>query len=66
MHKNKGQLIIITLLLMATFALIGASVATQMVFEQRKAALEDKTQKAYYAAESGIEKAIQRGGTWPN
>lgn len=58
-NKNKGQLIIITLLLMATFALIGASVATQMVFEQRKATLEDKTQKAYYAAESGIEKAIQ-------
>ena len=59
MKKQKGQLIIITLLLLATFALVGASVTTQMVFEQKKAALEEKTQKAYYAAESGIEKAIQ-------
>ena len=57
--KRSGQLIIITLLLLATFALVGASVTTQMVFEQKKAALEEKTQKAYYAAESGIEKAIQ-------
>ncbi|MFA6005769.1 MAG: hypothetical protein WC775_04775 [Patescibacteria group bacterium] len=59
LRKNSGQLIIITLLLLATFALVGASVTTQMVFEQKKATLEDKTQKAYFAAESGIEKAIQ-------
>ncbi len=58
--RQSGQIVIITLLMLATFTVIGASVVTQMVFEQRKAALEEKTQKSYYAAESGIEEALKR------
>lgn len=66
MKKKQGQIVIITLLLLGTFAAIAASVITQVVFEQKKAVLEEKTQKAYYAAESGIENAlkqIQTSGT---
>jgi hypothetical protein len=57
---HKGQIVIITVLLLATFGVIGASIATQMVFEQRKARLEEKTKEAYYAAESGIEQALKQ------
>lgn len=59
-NKRSGQIVIITLLMLATFTVIGASVVTQMVFEQRKAVLEEKTQQSYYAAESGIEEALKR------
>lgn len=57
---SEGQIVIITLLLLGTFAAIAASVITQVVFEQKKAILEEKTQKAYYAAESGIENALKQ------
>ena len=59
-HRSSGQIVIITLLLLGTFAAIAASVITQVVFEQKKAILEEKTQKAYYAAESGIENALKQ------
>jgi len=57
--KQQGQIVIISLLILAAFSMIGISVATQVVFEQKKASLEQKTKEAYYAAESGIENALQ-------
>ena len=69
MHtKQKGQVVIIAALLMSIFAVIGASVATQMVYEQRRAKTEEKSQKAYYAAESAMEDALRllKHGSYTN
>ncbi len=60
MHRSRGQIILITLLILGTFSIIGASVVTQVVYEQKKAVLEEKTKEAYYAAESGLEDALQK------
>ena len=66
--KQKGQVVIIAALLMSIFAIIGASVATQMVYEQRRAKIEEKSQKAYYAAESAMEDALKllKNGSYTN
>jgi len=59
-RKNQsGQIVVISLFTLAIFMVIGASIATQMVFEQKKAVLEKKTKEAYYAAESGVEQALE-------
>jgi type II secretory pathway pseudopilin PulG len=62
LHKKTqaGQVVLIALILLGSLGLIGVSIATQTVLEQRKAVLEEKTQKAYYAAESGIEQALKQ------
>lgn len=57
--KQQGQIAIITLFSLAVFVVIGGSIVTQIVFEQKKAVLEEKSRQAYYAAESGIENALQ-------
>jgi len=60
MIKNKsGQIAIITLFAISVFVIIGGSVITQVIFEQRKATLEQKSKEAYFAAESGIENALE-------
>jgi len=62
MHKtkrNRGQIAIITLFALSVFVIIGGSVITQVIFEQRKAVIEQKSKEAYYAAESGIENALE-------
>ncbi len=59
MRKQYGQIAIITLFSLAVFVVIGGSIVTQIIFEQKKAVLEEKSRQAYYAAESGIEKALQ-------
>ncbi|MCR4328965.1 MAG: hypothetical protein NUV65_00275 [Candidatus Roizmanbacteria bacterium] len=66
--KQRGQVVIIAALLMSIFAIIGASVATQMVYEQRRAKIEEKSQKAYYAAESAMEDALKllKEGSYTN
>jgi len=69
MHtKQRGQVVIIAALLMSIFAIIGASVATQMVYEQRRTKIEEKSQKAYYAAESAMEDALRllKEGSYTN
>lgn len=57
--RNQGQIAIITLFSLAVFVVISGSIVTQIVFEQKKAVLEEKSRQAYYAAESGIENALQ-------
>ena len=57
--KSQGQIAIITLFSLAVFVVIGGSVVTQIIFEQKKAVLEQKSRQAYFAAESGIESALQ-------
>jgi hypothetical protein len=59
MEKQKGQIAIISLFSIAVLTIIGGSIVTQVVFEQKKAVLEEKNRQAYYAAESGIENALQ-------
>ena len=59
MKKLKGQIAIISLFAVSIFVVIGTSIITQIVFEQRKASLEQKSRQAYFAAESGIEQALQ-------
>jgi len=56
--NNRGQIAIIALFALSIFAVVGGSVIHQIIFEQRKAALEEKSKQAYYAADSGIEKAL--------
>jgi Tfp pilus assembly protein PilX len=58
--KQAGQIVIITLLILGVFSVIGASVVTQVIYEQKKATLEQKSKEAYYAAESGIEDALKK------
>jgi Tfp pilus assembly protein PilX len=67
-NKQSGQIMIVAIILLGIFTTIGLSVATQVAFEQQKAILEEKTQQAYFAAESGIEKALQSifNGSEPN
>jgi len=57
--KKSGQIAIITLFALSVFVIIGSSVITQVIFEQRKATLEQKSKEAYFAAESGIENALE-------
>lgn len=68
MKNQRGQVVIIAALLMSIFAVIGASVATQIVYEQRRAKTEEKGQKAYYAAESAMEDALRllKQGSYSN
>lgn len=54
-----GQMLVVALLIMSIMAIVGASVATQVVNEQRRVRIEERTEKAFYAAEAGIEKAIE-------
>lgn len=58
-RRQVGQIAIITLFSLAIFVVVGGSIVTQIIFEQRKAVLEQKSKEAYYAAESGIENALQ-------
>ncbi len=58
-NQQKGQIAIITLFSLAVFVVVGGSVVTQIIFEQKKAVLEQKSRQAYFAAESGIESALQ-------
>lgn len=59
MKNQKGQVAIITLFAISVFVVIGSSIITQVIFEQRKATLEQKSKEAYFAAESGIENALE-------
>ena len=63
LKKQQGQIAIITLFSLAVFVLVGGSVITQIIFEQKKAVLEEKSRQAYFAAESGIENALQQIAT---
>jgi len=58
-NQKSGQIAIITLFALSVFVIIGSSVITQVIFEQRKATLEQKSKEAYFAAESGIENALE-------
>jgi hypothetical protein len=57
--KKQGQIAIITLFSLTIFAVIGGSIVTQVVYEQKNSILQEKSRQAYYAAESGIESALQ-------
>ncbi len=59
-NKHKGQIAIIALMMMVVFGVISTSVVTQVIYEQRRASIEQRTEQAYYAAEAGIEDALQR------
>lgn len=63
LKKLSGQIAIITLFSLAVFVVVGGSVITQIIFEQKKAVLEEKSRQAYFAAESGIENALQQIAT---
>jgi len=45
--KNSGQIVVVSLFTLGIFMVIGASVATQLVFEQKKAKLVEQTKEAY-------------------
>lgn len=59
MKNYRGQMLVIALLIASVMAVIGASVATQVVNEQRRIRIEERTERAFYAAEAGLEKAIE-------
>lgn len=56
---TSGQMLVIALLIASVMGIIGASVATQVVNEQRRIRIEERTQRAFTAAESGLERAIE-------
>ncbi len=59
-NNRRGQIAIIALMMMVVFGVISTSVVTQVIYEQRRASIEQRTEQAYYAAEAGIEDALQR------
>src|SRR3989338_3351838 len=62
MRKNeKGQAFLIVVLVMVVALTVGLSVASRTVTNLRTTAEEENSQRAFSAAEAGIEKALKTG-----
>ena len=56
--KQKGQALILVIVLLATVLTVGISVATRSVINLRDTRNQQESQKAYAAAETGVEKTL--------
>lgn len=67
---QRGQILLIIVLVMTIALTIGLSLATRSIMDIRMTTEEDNSQRAFSAAEAGIEKTINTGaesaGTFPN
>lgn len=59
MQKQKGQVLLIVVLVIIVASTIGLSIATRSIISLRTSTEEAESQKALAAAEAGIERAIQ-------
>lgn len=57
-HKEHGSSILFVILLLGFVFVVGFSVSALVVRELKTTTLSQKSQEAYYAAESGVERAI--------
>jgi len=58
----RGQVLIIFLMILVVAAAIVLSVASRTITDIRTTTTSDESNRAYYAAEAGIEEALQRTG----
>lgn len=66
-HKNeKGQVLLITILTMVVVLTIGLSVVSRSIVQIKTAKDEADSQKAFSAAEAGIEQVLKSGNTISN
>ena len=65
MHKNtnqKGQILLIVVITMIVALTVGLTVASRTVTELRLSRQNEESQRAFNAAEAGIERVLQQGG----
>src|SRR4030065_2004501 len=60
LKSSRGQILIIFLLILVVAAAIVLSVASRTVTEIRTTTTSDESNRAYFAAEAGVEEAIKR------
>src|SRR3989304_631033 len=62
LHKNKekGQILILFLLVLVVGLAIVLSVASRTITDIRTTTTSDESNRAYFAAEAGIEEALQQ------
>lgn len=67
MYKNsqRGQAVLIIILVMVVAVTVGLSIASRSVTNLRTATEEENSQRAYSAAQAGIEKALLSGCATP-
>lgn len=58
-RKDSGQVLLIVVLVMVVFLVIGLSVVSRSIFNVRTAVDEEKSQRAFSAAEAGVEQALK-------
>lgn len=57
--SERGQVLLVVVLVMVVFLVVGLSVASRSIFNVRTAVDEEKSQRAFSAAEAGIEQALK-------
>lgn len=62
-RQEKGQILLVVVLLMVVMLTIGLSLATRSLTNLRQSSEEDSSQRAFSAAEAGVEVAQQSGGS---
>src|SRR5882724_2093664 len=69
-ESQRGQVLLIIILVMTVALTVGLSVATRTVTNLRTTAEEENSQRAFSAAEAGVEQALQNNiansGTFTN
>lgn len=62
LNSERGQTLLIVVLVMVVALTIGLSVASRSIISLRTATEEENSQRAFSAAEAGVEKALKSGG----
>lgn len=64
-HKEHGQVLLVIILIMVVSLTVGLSIATRSITNLRVSTEEENSQRAFYAAEAGVERALKTTGTLP-
>ncbi len=64
-NYEKGQILLIVVITMIVALTVGLSVASRTVTELRLSKQNEESQRAFNAAEAGIDRVLQQGGTIP-
>ncbi len=62
-NSEKGQILLIVVITMIVALTVGLSVASRTVTELRLSKQNEESQRAFNAAEAGIDRVLQQGGT---
>lgn len=61
-NKEKGQILLIVVITMIVALTVGLSIASRTVTELRLSRQNEESQRAFNAAEAGIDRVLQQGG----